>query len=47
MIRIITVRMAVARLALTFVTPIFAKMAVREAKKAESKAYTHHIFFGL
>jgi hypothetical protein len=32
------VRIAVARLELTFVTPIFANMAVSEAKKAESRA---------
>jgi hypothetical protein len=36
--RMITVRIAVARLEFTFVTPIFAKMAVREAKKADSSA---------
>ncbi len=35
---IIIVRIAVARLELTFVMPTFAKMAVREAKRADSKA---------
>jgi hypothetical protein len=36
--KMIIVRMAVARLEFTFVTPIFANMAVSEANRAESKA---------
>jgi hypothetical protein len=35
--------MAVARSESTPLTPTLAKMAVRAAKKAESKAYIHHI----
>jgi hypothetical protein len=42
-IKIIMVRMAVAKFELTPVIPILAKMAVSEANKAESKAYIHHI----
>ena len=41
--RITTVRIAVARSVLTPLMPIFAKMAVSAAKKADSNAYTHHI----
>jgi len=37
-IRITTVRIAVARLELIFCTPIFARIAVRPAKKAERSA---------
>ncbi|MBK9463175.1 MAG: hypothetical protein IPN94_28130 [Sphingobacteriales bacterium] len=37
------VRMAVAKLAFTLVTPILAKIAVSDAKKADNKAYIHHI----
>jgi len=44
-INMITVRIAVARSGSIFFTPTFAKMAVSEAKRAESKAYTHHIVF--
>ena len=44
-IRMITVRIAVAKFELTPVIPTFAKMAVSDANKAESKAYSHHIFF--
>lgn len=36
--RMTIVRMAVARLELTSLTPILAKMAVRAAKTAESRA---------
>ncbi len=36
--KIMMVRMAVARLELTSFMPILAKIAVREAKKAESRA---------
>ena len=43
--KIMMVRMAVARLELTLVTPIFANIAVSDANKAESSAYTHHINF--
>jgi hypothetical protein len=39
--------MAVARSEFTWETPAFANSAVREAKSAESKAYTHHIAFFL
>jgi hypothetical protein len=41
--RMTTVRMAVARSESTPLTPTLAKMAVRAAKKAESKAYILHI----
>jgi hypothetical protein len=37
-IRITTVRMAVAKLELTFSTPTFARTAVRPAKNADSTA---------
>lgn len=43
----IIVRMAVAKFELTPTMPTFAKMAVMEANKAESKAYIHHIHFSL
>lgn len=42
-IKIIMVRMAVARLEFTFAIPTFAKIAVSDANRAESKAYNHHI----
>jgi len=38
-----TVRIAVAKSVSTFLIPIFAKMAVNAAKKADNKAYIHHI----
>jgi len=37
--------MAVARFEFTSVIPILAKMAVRDANKAESNAYIHHLIF--
>lgn len=40
---ITTVRIAVAKSVSTHWIPIFAKMAVRSAKKAESQAYIHQI----
>ena len=42
-IKMTTVRIAVARSVSTFLIPIFAKIAVNAAKKAENKAYIHHI----
>jgi hypothetical protein len=41
------VLIAVARSEFTLVTPILAKIAVREAKKADNKAYIHHMIFKL
>lgn len=45
--KIITVLIAVAKSVSTPFIPTFAKMAVSAAKKAESKAYIHHIIFGI
>ena len=44
-IKIMMVRIAVARFELTPVIPTFANMAVSDANKAESKAYIHHLVF--
>jgi hypothetical protein len=44
-IKITTVRMAVARLELTFSTPTFARIAVKPAKNAESKAQMNQFIF--
>ena len=41
--RMIVVRMAVARSEFISLTPTFTKMAVNAAKKAESNAYIFHI----
>src|ERR1700730_16611023 len=41
--RMTTVRMAVARLELTFSTPTLARMAVRPAKNAESNAQMNQV----
>ena len=41
--RITTVLIAVAKSVSTPLMPTFAKMAVSDANKAESKAYIHHI----
>jgi hypothetical protein len=46
-IKIIMVRIAVARFELTPVIPTLAKMAVSDANNADSKAYIHHIVFYL
>ncbi len=41
--RIIVVRMAVARSEFMSFTPIFVKIAVNAAKRAESNAYNFHV----
>ena len=46
-IKIMIVRMAVAKFELTPVMPIFAEMAVKEAKRAERSAYNHHMILGV
>jgi hypothetical protein len=43
MTRMTTVLIAVARSVSTPFIPTFANMAVRAAKKAENKAYIHHM----
>jgi len=43
MTRMTTVLIAVARSVSTPLMPTFAKIAVRAANKAASKAYIHHI----
>ena len=42
-IKIIMVRIAVAKFELPPVIPIFAKMAVSDTNKAERKAYIHYM----
>ena len=44
-IKIIIVRIAVAKLEFTFVMPTLAKIAVSDANKADNKAYIHHIVY--
>ncbi|MNS31167.1 hypothetical protein D3C72_632140 [compost metagenome] len=43
--KITTVLIAVAKSLSIFLIPILAKMAVKAAKNADNKAYTHHMMY--